>query len=103
MLARFRRILETAHYWSTREKIRAVVEHLGLAWEGDWEVLYCFWAANRGGLVHRGSKKCDDDDIAIEFQVQSRIAGAINMIILKLMGYGGIVNSSVFEDQFKRI
>jgi hypothetical protein len=102
-LARLRRILENANYWSTREKFRAVAENLGLSWEGDWENLYQFWAANRGGLVHRGSRKRDEDDVSTGFQVQSRAAGAINMIILKLMGYKGIVNSSVFEDQFKRI
>ena len=81
---------------------RAVVEHLHLPWENDWEVLCAFWKENRNRLVHRATKT-EDDDTFLDYLIESRVAGAINMLILKLMGYQGYVVSSVYEDQFKQI
>jgi hypothetical protein len=101
---RFHSILSNSEFVAAREKFRAVGEFLGLKWEGDWQEVYRFWAKWRPRLVHRGTASADgEEEIAAEFNVGSRVIGAIHMLVLKLMGYEGIMLSSAFEDQFRKI
>jgi hypothetical protein len=94
--------LSTTTYWDTREKFRAVVEGLGLKWCNDWENLYHFWNKWRHPIIHRATRDTDEHDFTT-FKIQSRLAGAIHLLILRSMGYSGIAIKSVFEDVFTNI
>ncbi len=34
---------------------------------------------------------------------ESRIAGAINVILLKLFGYSGLMRASAFEEKYRKV
>jgi hypothetical protein len=102
-LERFKKRISDTSYWSTREKFSAVVKTLGLTWERDWQDLYDFWAKWRHRLVHRGARGVESKDPGDDFKVESRVAGAIYLLVLRLMGYEGIAIRSVFEDAFTKI
>ena len=89
-------------YWHTREKFQAVVDELGLKWSTDWEDLYKFWDKWRNPIIHRASRSTTERDFAT-FKIQSRIAGAIYLLVLRVMGYKGIAIKSVFEDVFTNL
>ena len=86
-----------------KERFQSVVDRLGLKWNNDWDGLFEFWRTNRNGLVHRCAESKIGDNGGNDISVESRIGGAINILILKLMGYSGIVCASVYEDKFKTI
>jgi hypothetical protein len=101
---RFGSIISNSEFAAAREKFRAVGECLGLQWDGGWGEIYKFWAKWRPRIVHRGTVGSDsEEEIAAEFNIGSRVVGAIHMLVLKLMRYEGIMVSSTFEDQFRRI
>jgi len=94
--------LSNTPYWYSREKFQAVAEGLGLKWCDDWENLFNFWNKWRHPVVHRGSRSTDENDFTT-FKIQSRFAGAIYLLVLRAMGYSGVVIKSVFEDAFTNI
>jgi hypothetical protein len=101
---RFEAIIKNAESYAAGKKFRLVGEYLGLKWEGDWQEVYKFWARWRPRLVHRGSGGDDGtDSVAEHFNIGSRVVGAIHMIVLRLMGYEGLMVNSTFEDQIRRI
>ncbi len=101
---RFKSIVMNSDYFSAREKFRVVGEDLGLNWEGDWEEVFRFWAKWRPKLLHRGTAKSEDARaIADEFNIGSRVVGAIHMLVLKLTGYEGLMISSTFEGKIRKI
>jgi hypothetical protein len=101
---RFHAIVTNSESYSAREKFRAVGDYLGLKWEGDWREIYEFWAKWRPQLVHRGTASNGNGKaITAEFNVGSRVIGAIHMLVLKSMGYEGVMVSSTFEDAVRRI
>jgi hypothetical protein len=102
--SRFQTIVCNSDFYAAREKFHAVGEYLGLRWEGDWEDIFRFWSRWRPKLVHRGSADdTGEEAVAAHFNVSSRVTGAIHMLVLKLMGYEGVMVSSTFEDQVRRI
>jgi hypothetical protein len=101
---RFEAIIKNAEFYAAREKFRLVGEYLGLKWEGDWQEIFRFWARWRPRLVHRGSSGDDSADaVAEHFNIGSRVVGAIHVIVLKLMGYEGLMVNSTFEDTVRTI
>ena len=55
-------------------------------------------------LSHRMSADVDTEDSQKnETFARSRIAGGINCLVLKLMGYSGYVRLSAFEDKYGQI
>jgi hypothetical protein len=101
---RFHAIVTNSEFYTARERFRAVGEYLGLRWEGDWQEIYRFWARWRPRVVHRGTAGNEKEEgIAAEFNVGSRVIGAIHMLVLKLMDYEEIMVSSTFEDQVRKI
>jgi hypothetical protein len=102
-LDRLRRRVANVSFEHTRERFRAVVEELGLKWPSEWEDTYAFWAKWRHRVIHRGSRSIAPDDFAVDFKIESRIAGAINLLILRLMDYKGIAIKSIFEDSFTTV
>jgi len=79
--------LEHATAFRTKDKFRALCDHFGL---NQKEMDRCFesWAKRRNPLSH-GEWDSDIED----FIHQSRIAGAINILVLKVMGYSGRVRA----------
>lgn len=101
---RFEAIIKNAEFHAAREKFRLVGENLGLKWEGDWQEIFRFWARWRPRLVHRGSSGDDSaGSVAEQFNIGSRVVGAIHMLVLKLMGYEGLMVNSTFEDKVRTI
>jgi hypothetical protein len=101
---RFETMIKNAEFYAAREKFRLVGKYLGFKWEGDWQVIFRFWARWRPKLVHRGSSGDDSaDSVAEQFNIGSRVVGAIHMLVLKLMGYEGLMVNSTFEDKVRTI
>jgi hypothetical protein len=103
-LSRLSGIVASASSESIREIVEAVTAEL---WENsplDWKAIHKEWTTYRNPLSHKitGSPG-EEKDFRGELLAVSRIAGAINAIILKLMGYSGMARISTFEDGYKAI
>lgn len=70
------------------------------AWDQKAQDAFNYWKSNRNKLLHDGDHESDQTD---ELLVESRLAGAINILVLKLMGYSGITLVSAFEDNYRKI
>ena len=79
--------LEHASAFRTKDKFRALCDHFGLN-QKEMDRHFESWAKRRNPLSH-GEWDSDIED----FIHQSRIAGAINIFVLKLMGYSGRVRA----------
>jgi hypothetical protein len=97
-------ILANADPVNIRMRFDAVFEHLGLKPLEKWQELYGLWSKFRNPMSHRMSKgEQSEEGIKDELVAESRIAGAINCMILKLMNYSGYVRLSVYEDKYGQI
>jgi hypothetical protein len=88
--------------WDTSEYFRAVTAHFGLAWEPRWDQIFTLWKTHRNLVLHRG-KSDPDDDYSDDLIVSSRIAGAINVLVLKRFGFSGQVRWSAYNDDYGEI
>ena len=101
---RWQKVVRTTSLFTQREKFQAVVSHLGLKWEGDMELVFNLWKNARNPLVYETTRaERSEEQIKQSSIDESRIAGAINVIVLKLFGYTGLMRASVFEDQYRTI
>jgi hypothetical protein len=97
-------ILTNADPVNIRMRFDAVIEHLGLKPLDKWHELHGLWSKFRNPISHRMSKdNQSEESIKEESLAESRIAGAINCMILKLMNYSGYVRLSAFEDKYGQI
>jgi hypothetical protein len=97
-------ILANADPVNIRMRFDAVFEHLGLKPQEKWQELHGLWSKFRNPISHRMSKANESEESYKEdLLAESRIAGAINCMILKLMNYSGYVRLSVFEDKYAQI
>lgn len=97
-------ILKPAEPVNNRMRYDGVIEHLGLKPQAYWQELYGLWSKFRNPMSHRMAKEDKaEDSVRGELIAESRIAGAINCMILKLMKYSGYVRLSVYEDKFGQI
>ncbi len=97
-------ILVNAEPVNIRMRFHAAIEHIGLQPQDKWQKLYDLWSKFRNPISHRMSKGSESQESAKEeLFAESRIAGAINCMILKLMSYSGHVRLSVFEDKYGKI
>ncbi|NJK91957.1 MAG: hypothetical protein HC904_09090 [Blastochloris sp.] len=74
-----------------------------MKWEEREEEAFKFWKENRNDILHDGRYERPDGELVNELYVESRLAGAINIFVLRLMGYEGIVSASAFEDEYRKI
>ena len=96
---RVRKVLTTASLFSLREMLQAVARHLGLGWESYLGDIFKTWKDARNPLVHDTSRAYRTEDEWKELALnESRIAGAINVLLLKLFGYSGMMRASAFEE-----
>jgi hypothetical protein len=87
-----------------KDEFDAVITHLHLGSEKRWHGIFELWRDCRNPLCHRLSDE-DESEASTKDQLlaESRIAGAINCMILKLMGYSGFTRLSAFEDEYGQI
>ncbi|MEK0451148.1 MAG: hypothetical protein RL088_3416 [Verrucomicrobiota bacterium] len=85
------------------DKYRAVSDHYGLKWEGLMEDAWKTWGKVRHKLVHATLSPEAINPDSDAFVTTGRIAGAINVLVLRLIGYSGIARTSVFEDKHHNI
>jgi hypothetical protein len=93
---------ENMDEWDMSQLFRAVTDHFGLAWDPRWTLIYSLWKKHRNLVLHRGNNN-PDDDYRSDIEISSRIAGAINVLNLKTMGFSGQVRWSAFNDDYGRI
>jgi len=97
-------IITSADSVNIRMRFDAVFEHLGLKPPEKWQELHRLWSKFRNPISHRMSKANESDESYEEdLLAESRIAGAINCMILKLMNYSGYVRRSAFEAKYAQI
>lgn len=97
-------IVQSAPPYSIDQMIRSVVDHFGLKWEGDLEHIVTTWKRARNPLVHgKARAEMSEDEFRASVLTESQIAGAINILLLKLFGYSGHMRHSAFEDGYRQI
>lgn len=98
---RILRILTNAEATDARMKFESVIGYLGLKPEDEWKQLFKLWTGCRNPLTHRMAENDDSEQsVKNDMAAESNIAGAINCMVLKLMGYAGHVQRSTFEDKY---
>jgi hypothetical protein len=102
-LQRLIAILANAEPVNNRLRFCSVINYLALEPQERWNDLYDLWGRFRNPLSHRMSQNKSNDSAEEDTLVESKIAGAINCVVLKLMGYAGPVRFSAFEDKYGRI
>jgi hypothetical protein len=101
---RLHRVVSRAQPFTARERFQAVVNHFCLQWKDDMEVVFRTWQKARDPLVHgKGRANLSETEEKDLMLAESRIAGAINILVLKLIGYSGKMNASVFEEQYRQV
>lgn len=83
-----------------KEKFRAVVDQLGLPWDGVMEVAFKVWDEERSPLAHGARVRSEsDEDLRTSWRNQSCLACAINILFAKLCGYSGVAMYSTVEEK----
>ena len=102
-----KRLLQTiksAEPFNVKAMFQTIVSHFKLTWDDDMELIFETWKNARNPLVHRGEYGNRSEDEVKEIRIaESRIAGAINILSLKLFGYSGYMRHSTFEDGYRQI
>ena len=80
--------LNSAKEFRVQDKFKAVIEHFGLNYENDLANNFEAWNRKRNPFMHGNWKEEDSD-----FSDQALIAAAINILVLKLIGYSGQMKS----------
>ncbi len=102
--SRLYRAIQSAAVFTTREMFQAVVKHFGLKWDGDMEEILRTWKGARNPLAHRmGRGERSEAELKAAMIEESQIAGAINILVLKLTGYSGPAFLSVVEEKILQI
>jgi hypothetical protein len=103
-ISRMSGYLASASGESIREIAVAVTGRLWASSPLDWKSIHKEWTTYRNPLSHRiAGSPGEEKNFRGELLAVSRLAGAINAIILKLMGYSGMARISTFEDGYKNI
>lgn len=102
-LQRFQNMIASARLDRAKDKYKAVSDHFGLQWEGLMKDAWSIWEKVRNKGAHDILRKEKEDKVASHFTAIGRIAGAINVLVLRLIGYSGIARTSVFEDKHHKI
>jgi hypothetical protein len=78
--------------------------HLNLQWEDDFARLAKAWKSARNDLVHEVERmdKTEDEIRQVWFD-ESRVAGIINALVLKLVGYSGPMRFSQHPNEHRLI
>jgi hypothetical protein len=101
---RLHNVVQSAQLFSMEQMFQTVVNHFGLKWQDDLENIFKTWKRARHPLVHSKARaEISEDEQKAAVLNESRIAGAINILLLKLFGYSGHMRHSTFEDGYRQI
>lgn len=101
--SRLRNLVGSASLLRPVDKYRAVCDHFGLQWHGLMYEAWETWVLVRHKSVHAALGGASKIPVDAHFTALGRIAGAINILALRLIGYSGITRTSVFEDKHHKI
>jgi hypothetical protein len=93
-------LLAAAKSYRPKDALQWLVGHLGLRWEPEMKEAFAAWQSERHALAHGGEPDETSGDRMVH---QSRIAGGINLIVARLMGYTGLAIFSAIEDRYTRL
>jgi hypothetical protein len=101
---RLHNVVKTAQPFTMEQMFHAVVSHFELKWQDDMENIFKTWKRARNPLVHGKTRaEISEDEQKASVLDESRIAGAINILLLKLFGYSGHMRCSTFEDGYRQV
>jgi len=101
---RLHNIVKTAQFFSMEQMFHAVINHFELKWQDDMDKIFKTWKRARNPLVHGKTRaEISEDEHKASVLDESRIAGAINILLLKLFGYSGHMRYSTFEDGYRQV
>jgi len=93
-------LVSSASTFSTPKQFEAILDDLrfGQQWRGELERAFAIWKRVRNNLFHDKARTTQSqDDLEQDIRDQCRIGAAINVILLKLMGYSGLMRASTLE------
>jgi len=97
-------VIKSAEVFNAKLMFQTIVSHFGLKWEHDMELVFKVWQNVRHPSVHHSKYAARTEDDWKEVNLaESRIAGAINILALKLFSYSGYIRHSAFEDGYRQI
>jgi hypothetical protein len=98
---RLQSVIQAAEVVRKREKVIAIAKHLGLDWESTLKPAFHAWDTERHPGAHGAyNQESDEAVIAERMFSKSRIAGGINLLVAKRIGYKGLAIRSMLEDDF---
>jgi hypothetical protein len=93
---RLKGVLGSTHPLRPADRYRELVKHFRLPWEDKMARALDSWERQRHRLAHGATQDANLEDL---FH-QSRIVGAINVLIGAALGYSGLAVLSQIEDQY---
>lgn len=101
---RVQSVIRTSEVFNAERMFEAIISHFGLQWKDDMELVLKAWRRARNPSVHQSKYATRSENDLKEISLaESRIAGAINILLLKLFGYSGYIRHSAFEDGYRQI
>jgi hypothetical protein len=95
-LSRIANMLSSAQEFRVEDKFKAICQHFQLEYESEMVRHLDAWKRKRNPLMHGKWKETDED-----FSDQALIAGAINIVALKVMGYSGSMKFNAVAYEIK--
>lgn len=99
----FKRIADTPLF-STRKKFQAVLNHFQFDqhWRTEMERAFSTWENARHKLVHLKERTTlTEDDQKKDVADQCQIAGAVNVLVLKVIGYSGLMRANTLSQNYR--
>ena len=97
---RISRILKSMDAVNIKMRFEAVWTQLAISWPSEWEPMFKTWSRFRNPLSHRLSADSSSQAVNDNLVAESRLAGAINCVLLRLAGYVGVVRLSTVESRY---
>ncbi len=93
-------LLSSAKPYRLKDALAWLASHLRLRWEPEMKEVFEAWSSERKFLAHGSKPNLDSFE---RMNNQSRIAGAINLIVARLAGYTGLAIYSALEDRYVQL
>lgn len=100
---RLRNLIGSQSALRARDKYTVVCNHLGLKWDGLMKEAWDTWQTVRNRSVHAALRAESNNPVKEHFTAVGRIAGALNALVLRVIGYSGIAQTSVYENKHDKI